>query len=175
MIGAGIELTAFVILLIASLFGFVALFFTTFGTFIIVLGALVYGLMNGFSILGIKSFSFILILYLFGEMLEYVFLVLGTKRLGGSNAAVLGALLGGVGGAFLGTAVLGVGVIIGTFLGIFLGAFAVELLLKKGFKRSVKAGAGSLLGRTASIVAKTLIAFGMFAILGYNIINHYIF
>jgi uncharacterized protein len=174
MFAVSIELIAFVLLLIAGLIGLVAIFFTTFGTFIIILGSFVYSLLTGFNILGIKPFILLLILYLFGEMLEYVLLIVGTKRVGGSNAAVVGALLGGIAGAILGTAVLGVGIIIGTFLGIFVGAFSGELLLGRGVVKSLKAGAGSVVGRGASIAAKVFIALIMFAIIGYNIGNHYI-
>ncbi len=165
------EVLALVLLILFSLVGFAAIFFTTFGTLIILIGAILYALLTGFSILSIKALLVLLTLYLCGEVLEYVFIIFGAKKFGASNAAVVGAIIGGILGAIAGAAFFGIGLILGTFLGIFLGAFLVELMLKKDVIKSLKAGAGGVLGRIGSIVAKVIIAICMFTIVASRIIN----
>ena len=164
------EILALVILILLSLIGFAAIFFTTFGTLVILLGAVLYALMTGFSIVSLETLLVLLILYLCGEVLEYFFIIIGAKKLGASNAAVVGAIVGGILGAILGAGVFGIGLILGTLVGIFLGAFVVELILQKDLVKSLKAGSGGVLGRLGSIVAKVIIAIIMFVILALNIV-----
>ena len=164
------EILALSILIIFSLIGFAAIFFTTFGTLIILIGAALYTLMTGFSVISVQILLILLTLYLFGEVLEYLFIIIGAKKLGASNAAVVGAIVGGILGAILGVGLFGVGLILGTFIGIFLGAFLVELIIQKDIVKSLKAGAGGVLGRVGSIVAKVLIAIIMFVIMTSEII-----
>ncbi|MFH1355354.1 MAG: DUF456 domain-containing protein [Candidatus Omnitrophota bacterium] len=159
------ELLALVILTVSILVGFLAIFFTTFGTLIIIIGSLLYSAMTDFSVLTIKNLVILLILYLCGEVLEYAFIIIGAKKFGASNAAVVGALIGGIIGAVLGAGILGVGLILGTFLGIFLGAFLVEWSIHKDTVKSLKAGAGGVLGRIGSIIAKVIIALIMLTII----------
>lgn len=166
------ETLALVILTFAALIGFIAIFFTTFGTLIIMAGAIIYALMTNFDILTLRDLVILLTLYFCGEVAEYVFIITGAKKLGASNAAVVGALIGGILGAIMGTAFLGVGVIVGTFLGIFLGAFLVELLIHKDLVKSLKAGTGGVLGRVGSVVAKVIIAIVMFVIIVSRIIAY---
>lgn len=164
------EILALVILILLSLIGFAAIFFTTFGTLVILLGAVLYAFMTGFSIVRLETLLVLLILYLCGEVLEYFFIIIGAKKLGASNAAVVGAIVGGILGAILGAGVFGIGLILGTLVGIFLGAFVVELILQKNLVKSLKAGSGGVLGRLGSIVAKVIIALIMFVILALNIV-----
>ncbi len=160
---------ALALLIVFSLIGFAAIFFTTFGTLIMLIGATVYAVLTDFSTLGVKTLIVLVTLYLCGEVLEYILIIVGGKRLGASNAAVLGAIIGGVLGAIIGAAFLGIGLILGTFLGIFLGAFLVELFIQKDFVRSLKAGAGGVIGRIGSIVAKVAIGLIMLTIMAYQI------
>lgn len=167
------EILALTILIIFSLIGFAAIFFTTFGTLIILIGAALYALITGFSALSVKALLILLILYIFGEALEYVLVIAGSKKFGASNAAVAGAIIGGILGAVIGAAFFGIGIILGTFLGIFLGAFLVELIINKDVVRSLKSGAGGVLGRVGSIFAKVIIAIAMFSITAYAIVNRW--
>ena len=164
------EILALVLLVVFSLVGFAAIFFTTFGTFIILIGSVLYALLTELSIVGIKTLAILLILYLFGEATEYLFIVIGAKKFGASNRAVVGAIFGGIVGAILGSMFLGIGLIVGTFLGIFLGAFLVEFILHKDFIKSLKSGAGSVIGRVGSIVAKVFIAIVMLALMASKIL-----
>lgn len=159
------EILALTILIIFSLIGFAAIFFTTFGTLIILIGAVLYAFLTGFTIIGLKGLLVLLTLYLGGEVLEYVFIILGAKKLGASNAAAVGAVIGGIAGAVGGAMFFGIGLILGTFLGIFLGAFLVELIIQRDLIKSLKSGAGSVLGRAGSIIAKVAIAAIMFALI----------
>ncbi len=164
------DIAGLLILALFSLIGFAAIFFTTFGTLIIFIGAILYALMTGLSILGIEALIILLILYLCGEVIEYLFVIVGAKKFGASNAATAGAVIGGIVGAIAGAGFLGVGLILGTFLGIFLGAFIVELLLHRDLVRSLKAGTGGVIGRVGSIVFKVFIAVAMFWIMITRII-----
>jgi uncharacterized protein YqgC (DUF456 family) len=159
------ETLALALLVIFSLVGFAAIFFTTFGTLIILIGAVLYALLTGFHIVEMKTLIIIVVLYLFGEIVEYLAIILGAKKLGASNAAIVGALIGGIFGAAIGTAFFGIGLIFGAFLGIFFGAFIVDLILKKDIVESLKSGAGGVLGRLGSVIAKIMIAVAMFVIL----------
>ena len=164
------EIAGLFILALFGLIGFAAIFFTTFGTLIIFIGAILYALMTGLSIIGIEALIILLILYLCGEVVEYLFVIVGAKKFGASNAATAGAVIGGIVGAIAGAGFLGIGLILGTFLGIFLGAFIVELLLHRDLVRSLKAGTGSVIGRVGSIVFKVFIALAMFWIMITRII-----
>ncbi|MBL7081590.1 MAG: DUF456 domain-containing protein [Candidatus Omnitrophica bacterium] len=166
------ELLALVILVISILAGFVAIFFTTFGTLIIMIGSLVYAAMTNFSILTIKHLIFLFTFYLCGEVLEYALIIIGAKKFGASNPAVIGALIGGILGAIIGAGFFGIGLILGAFLGIFLGAFLVELILQKDLVKSLKAGTGGVLGRAGSIIAKLLIAIVMLTIIISRVISN---
>ncbi len=95
--------------------------------------------------------------------------VISTKKFSGSNKAALGALIGGVIGAMLGTAFLGIGIILGTFLGIFLGIFLSEIITKKDLAKSLKAGAGGIIGRFGAIAAKVVVAIIMLIIIGVRV------
>ena len=96
------EIFAITLLILFSLVGFAAVFFTTFGTMIILIGAVLYAFLTQFSALTLKTLVILLILYLFGEALEYIFVILGAKKFGASNAAVVGAIIGGILGAAAG-------------------------------------------------------------------------
>jgi len=168
-----VEALALIILIIFSIVGFGAIFFTTFGTLIILLGAILYAALTSFSILNIKSLIVLSILYLSGEVLEYALVIIGAKKLGASNLAIVGALIGGILGAILGVSFLGIGLILGTFLGIFLGAFIVELSIRKDPLKSLKAGTGGVLGRVGSILVKLVIAVIMFIIIILKIIHYW--
>jgi len=164
-----VKITALVFLILFSIAGFFAIFFTTVGTLIIFIGVLLYALMTGLSVIGLKLLIILFLIYLLGEALEYIFIIFGARRFGASNASIIGAIVGGIIGAVIGTAFFGVGVIAGTFAGIFFGAFLVELAVKRDIVRSIKSGTGGVLGRIGSIGAKVIIAIVMFALIFLSI------
>ena len=164
------EVIALIILIIFSIAGFIGIFFTPVGTFIILAGSIIYAILTGFDIITVRCLIILLLLCICGEVLEYVVVIVGTKKFGGSNKATLGALIGGVTGAMLGATFLGIGAIPGTFIGIFLGIFLSEVITKKGIIKSLKAGTGGVIGRFGAIFAKVVIAIIMFIIIGIRII-----
>jgi uncharacterized protein YqgC (DUF456 family) len=165
------ETLALTVLTIFSLAGFAAIFFTTFGTLIILIGAILYALLTGFSVLTVKTILLLSALYLLGEAFEYIFIIMGAKKFGASNKAVIGAIIGGIAGAILGSALFGIGLIFGAFAGVFAGAFLVELIAKKDVVKSLKAGAGGVVGRVGSIIAKVIIAVFMLYLMFGRIIG----
>jgi uncharacterized protein YqgC (DUF456 family) len=166
------EFLALFILILSAMTGFIAIFFTTFGTLIIFTGCLIYAAMTGFSVLTLKYLFILFVLYALGEIMEYFFIIAGAKKFGASNKAVIGAIIGGIVGALLGAGILGIGLIIGTFFGIFIGAFSVELLTQKDLIKSIKAGTGGVLGRIGSIAAKLVIVLIMLTIITVRIIHY---
>ena len=159
------ELVGLILLGALCFAGFVLIFFNTSGTALILLGAFVYAIITGFSIISIQTLLILTGLFIAGEILDYVFVMLGAKKFGASNRAVLGAFLGGITGAFAGLFFFGIGVIPGTFAGIFLGAFLFEYLGNSSFQQSLRSGTGSLIGAVASIFIKSILALAMISII----------
>lgn len=166
------EITALIILILSGIVGFACIFFTNFGTTIIIASIVLYAVITKFSIISIPVLLVLITLYLCGEVFEYIFIVIGAKKFGASNKAIIGAIIGGIIGAVIGTAFFGIGLFIGTLLGIFLGAFIVEILQRKSIKQSLMAGAGGVFGRIGAIVAKVIISCIMFSIIIVYIIQN---
>ncbi|MGB2629654.1 MAG: hypothetical protein WBD24_04340 [Candidatus Omnitrophota bacterium] len=74
-----IEILALAVLIIFGLAGFIAVFFTTFGTLIILIGTIPYALLTKFSIITLKTLFILFLIYVFGEILEYVFIIPGAR------------------------------------------------------------------------------------------------
>lgn len=165
-----LEILAATILIIFSVAGFSAIFFTNFGTLIIFLGALIYAGLTRFSELTVNNILLLTVLYLLGEICEYLLVVVGVKKFGASSRAAAGAVIGGIIGAVLGAGFLGIGILPGTFLGIFLGAFIPEILSKKSLAVSAKAGMGGVAGRISLIFVKLILGTTMLAIIIYRLI-----
>ena len=66
------EIAALALLILFGIVGFAALFFTTFGTLIILIGALLYSFMTDFAVMGLDTLILLGVLYLFGEAMEYI-------------------------------------------------------------------------------------------------------
>lgn len=157
------EVLALLILGLFSFIGFIAIFFTTFGTFIMFVGMVIFAAMTDFAVITPGWLAVLFALYVFGELMEFLMTVLGAKVFGGSNWSAFGAMVGGILGAVAGLIFGGIGLFPATLLGIFLGGFFPEYLRHKEFQRSVKAGVGGVVGRVGSIVVKVGIALIMMA------------
>ena len=83
-------------------------------------------------------------------LIDYIASAYGTKKYGGSRAAVLGSILG----LFLGPLLLGPP---GLIFGPFLGAFLMELLKGKAMEQSLQAAFGTLLGLLGGTILKLVI------------------
>jgi uncharacterized protein YqgC (DUF456 family) len=96
----------------------------------------------GWTVLGITFGVAILV-----SIIDYVLPILGTKKFGGSNYGVNGAMAGLLFGIFFGP--------LGIILGPFLGAFFGELLKDhKDSKKAFKAAVGSFIGFLSSTLLK---------------------
>lgn len=95
-----------------------------------------------------------------GELFEFVTGVVGAKRAGGTRYGAMGAMLGGVAGALLGTFAIPIP-LIGTLIGACLGAAGGTVLLEVGAGRptdaSIRAGVGAGVGRFVGTVIKVVI------------------
>lgn len=165
-----LEFTALAVLVLFLAAGFACIFFTTFGTLIMMAGIILYALMTGFAKVDVKTLVILGVLYGIGEAAEYLTTIFGVKKFGASNRAVVGAIIGGMLGAALGTLFFGIGLIPGTFIGIFLGAFFAELAVRRDVAGSVRAGAGGVIGRIGSILVKVVIAIAMIWIIAAKLI-----
>lgn len=138
------------------------LLLTSVGLFgnIVVFGSIVgYAILTGFWSIGFKELLILGILYGTGELLEYVFTMIGVRWLGASRLAGWMAILGTIAGAMVGGAIFWVvGVVAGGFIGAILGALITELIIKGNIGLAFKAGLGAFLGKTGSIFVKLVIA-----------------
>src|SRR3989344_7901999 len=155
------ELFSLGIFTVCSIVGMAAVIFTPFGTLIIFCGAALYAFLTGLSVLTITHLVILFALYLFGEVLENIFVIIGAKKFGASNWSIAGGIVGGFIGAVAGAGFFGIGIFFGTLVGIFIGSFLFELFFQRDFLKSLKAGAGGIAGRFGSIAAKLLIGAAM--------------
>ena len=92
-----------------------------------------------------------------GELLEFLAATLGTRGAGGSAWGAVGALGGCVAGALIGTFTLPVpllGTLIGGCAGAFLGAAGLEIATGRGAAPALKSGLGGGIGRLAGTLGK---------------------
>ncbi len=157
--------TLFIIALALFLFlGIISIIFGFPGTLVIFLSALIYSIASGFEKITIGMLLGLGLLMVCGEILEYVFGVIGAKRFGASKKGIVCSLVGGFVGAVLGAPLLfGFGAVVGAFVGAFVGATVVELITRGpgGWKEALRSGFGSFLGRMAGMITKIALAIGM--------------
>lgn len=124
------------------------------GAPLIWLGMLVYGLFTGFESLSVwfyigQALAVVLVFFT-----DYAANKWGVRRYGGSQAAVIGGLLG----ILLGIFVLGP---LGIVFGPFIGAVAGELVIRKPLATAVRSGMGSIIGLIGGIAFKLVVEAGM--------------
>jgi uncharacterized protein YqgC (DUF456 family) len=107
-------------------------------------------------------------LALLGEVFEFLFSATGTRQAGGSKRAAAIAILGGVVGAILGTALpLPIaGTLIGASLGAFAGSLLGDLWAGRPLFHSIGAGRGAAVGRFVGTVAKLALGTVIVVLLG---------
>lgn len=104
-------------------------------------------------------FIVVVLVALLGEFLELVAGAFGAKKGGASRKGMLGALIGGIGGALVGTFAIPiplVGSLLGAIIGSAIGAIIGELNATPDttLKDTVKPAAGAVLGRILGTLAK---------------------
>lgn len=155
-------LIAGILFVILWLGGVAATFFPVVpATIIIWLAALVHALMTGFAPI---NWTFLIGLALVGSsafVIDNLAAAWGARKFGGSSAAGLGALLGGIAGIFVLPP-------FGFLICPVLGAIALEMIVsKKSFEAAAKSGVGTLVGMLGGIGLKLLVhvAMGVMVIL----------
>ena len=98
---------------------------------------------------------------LFSVVMDYIASLVGARKLGATWKGVVGALVGGIFGLFLGPW--------GILIGPFGGALAFEMLGGRQFEEASKAGFGALLGIVAGTLGKFICAIGMASLFAANI------
>ena len=94
-------------------------------------------------------------LALLGEILEFSLGVTGSRRAGGSKRGAALAIVGGLGGAVMGTPITPIlGTLIGACIGAFAGSLLGDIWAGRPIARSVDAGKGAAAGRFWGTIAK---------------------
>lgn len=128
---------------------------------IVFAGALIYGLLTGFSEMGWAMLLVLGILAALSQLLDYLASAYGAKTFGGSGWGIWGSLIGGLIGFFILT-------IPGMIIGLFVGAVIMELWKgKKDTLAAFKVGGGSLLGLLGGMLVKvifSLLMIGLFLV-----------
>lgn len=95
-------------------------------------------------------------LTLFAMVVDLLASLLGTRRVGASKLAVLGAAIGTLVGLLFG--------ILGLLVGPFAGALIGELLAGRDMDQATRAGMGAWLGFVIGTLAKLALAFSMLGV-----------
>ena len=143
IIGALLTLTGFSGLLLPVVPGAPLLF----------LGLLFAAWAEGFSYVGVWTLLVLAVMTALTYVVEFAASVLGVKKYGGSKRAMIGAVLGGIAGLFLG--------ISGILLGPFVGAVAGELSLQRSLNEASRAGFGTVVGLSIGVAGKLAIGIAM--------------
>jgi len=102
----------------------------------------------------------IVVLAAIGEVFELAAAVLGSKTAGGTGRGSIGALVGGFGGAVLGTIFIPVpllGTLAGACIGAGLGAWGLEIQGGLPGREAVRSGVGAGVGRFFGTVFKLVV------------------
>ena len=127
-------------------------------------GALVYGLITGFSEMGWMMLLVLGLLAAVSQLLDYLASAYGAKKFGGSGWGIWGSLIGGLIGFF-------VFAIPGMIIGLFGGAVLMELWKgKKDTRAALKVGGGSLLGFLGGMLMKVVFSLLMIGLFLFDVI-----
>lgn len=109
-------------------------------------GAWLLAYANDYQIFGTTTLVFLGIVAVIGTAMDYVAGMLGAKYTGASKAAVWGAFVGGIAGAFFSLP--------GLLLGPLLGAGVGEFITQRDMLKAGKVGLGTFVGFIIGTVAK---------------------
>lgn len=126
------------------------------GHLLIFVGLVLAAWAEGFSRVGFWTLGVIGAVALASYGIDFAAVALGTRRLGATPRAMMGAAIGTLLGLFFGLP----GIIIGPFLGAVIG----ELTATKDFARAGKAGVAAWIGFAIGTAVKVGLAFVMIAI-----------
>jgi len=154
-----------ILFLVLTFLSFIFIFFGGFGNLLIFLFSLIYAVLTDFEIITGKVLIALILIYLTGELFDYIFVFWGARISGAGKKAAFGAIIGGIIGAAFSLGSFGIGFFPLTISGIFLGAFLVELKEKKDILKALRAGIGSFLGRFGAVVFKGMLGLLMITII----------
>lgn len=123
------------------------------GAPLLLLGLLFGAWAENFRYIGIWTLLILAGMTALTYVVEFAASVLGVKQFGGSNRAMVGAVLGGIIGLFFGVP----GILFGPFLGAVLG----ELSLQRSLDRASRAGFGTVVGLAIGVAGKLAIGIAM--------------
>lgn len=132
------------------------------GAPVLFLGLLCGAWAEDFQYIGLWTLLILAVLTSLTYLVEFAASVLGVKKYGGSNRAVIGAAVGGVAGLFFG--------IPGILFGPFAGAVIGELSLQRTMDEAGRAGFGTVVGLAVGLVGKFavgLVMIGIFIIMRF--------
>jgi len=128
------------------------------GTFLIWLAVLLNSWYFGFESVGVLELVVLFIMAIIGYFVDNIGAIWGMKKMGVSNWAILGALIGAVFGYFLFQ-------MIGMVLGAFLGAVLTEFLRNnKEIYKATKSGIATLFSILFGIILRTVFIFIMIVV-----------
>lgn len=164
------EIIGAVLLAMLILLGLGLVVFGLPGTFIILLGAVIYDVVTWSWDISGTTLLILLGIAVLGEIFDVIASGIAVKKSGSSFIGVLGAVIGGIIGGIIGVPIPILGSVIGVFIGAFLGAFTFELLHYRNFKKAWHAGAAAFVGRLVSIFFKLALSVIMIIMIGWTII-----
>jgi len=126
------------------------------GVPLVFLGLALAAWAEGFQYVGAGTLTLLGVMALFAYGVDFAAGALGAKKFGASRLAVAGAVLGTLGGLFLGP--------IGLILGPFVGGAAGELYARRDLRQAGRAGLGAWLGLVIGGAAKLALVFSMLAV-----------
>ena len=123
------------------------------GAPVLFLGLLLGAWADNFQFVGLWTLIILALMAALTYVVEFTASALGARKYGGSNRAMIGAVLGGIVGMFLG--------IPGILLGPFLGAVIGELSLQRRLDEASRAGFGTVVGLAIGLAGKLAIGIAM--------------
>jgi len=144
------EIIYFIIALIVMLFGLVGTILPIIpGVPIIFIAILIYTLLTDFAAISGQVIIVFAALTVLSLLLDWLAGSLGVKKMGGSAAGMIGALIGMI----VGLMIPGAGLFV-FIISAFAGAVVFEMMAGKESKSALKAGLGSFIGFLAGTVIK---------------------
>lgn len=123
------------------------------GAPVLFLGLLLGAWAEDFQYIGLWTLLVLAAMAMLTYAVEFAASALGVKKYGGSKRAMVGAVLGGIVGLFLG--------IPGILLGPFVGAVIGELSMQRSLDEASRAGFGTVVGLAIGLAGKFAIGIAM--------------
>ncbi len=157
-----------IVLMAVLLFGIVLTAAGFAGNWLILFAAIGYAWYDGFQHLEYAALSIIAVIFISGEILEFVSGIIGARRKKAAKRTIPAAMLGAFIGGIWGTGMLP---LLGSLAGAVLGAYAAAAIAEyskvKDWDAAQEVALGVAKGQFAGAVLKLFAAVGMVAVIGY--------